>query len=194
MIRHVFTVASALSLLLFVVAAVLSVRSHHSKLSVPFRYHAQRWEVAFEHGRVTLSNLPQREFEGSQLMQTSEKVEDLQRAFRRAMIISRDPRDIGAAVYAVHAVDIRDALWREQHRLDRLMAMPLTPPVDHSMHQVVFVLAAVALPLWFMAGAAGRRRRRKLGRCVRCGYDLRATPDRCPECASAVPKNTEAAA
>ena len=51
-------------------------------------------------------------------------------------------------------------------------------------------------PYWFIAtftamtgaGAAAylRRHRKRVGHCPRCGYDMRATPTRCPEC-GAVP-------
>jgi hypothetical protein len=54
-----------------------------------------------------------------------------------------------------------------------------------------FLSAVTSLfPLWFLARAVGRFRQRKWlkqGLCNKCGYDLRATPDRCPEC-GAVPE------
>ncbi len=46
-------------------------------------------------------------------------------------------------------------------------------------------LLAVCLGLIFMYCASPshrRRKRKKLGLCVKCGYDLRASKDRCPEC------------
>ncbi len=37
-------------------------------------------------------------------------------------------------------------------------------------------------PAWSLFPPYRRRRRRKLGLCVTCGYDLRGSKDRCPEC------------
>src|SRR5262249_26533290 len=52
---------------------------------------------------------------------------------------------------------------------------------------LAFPAWAVALPPLIFGGVIVRRRwierrRRAQGRCARCGYDLRATPERCPEC------------
>lgn len=63
----------------------------------------------------------------------------------------------------------------------------------------------IAVPFWFLTLATAaapalrvrtmlrRRHRRRAGLCAACGYDLRGSPDRCPECGAAPAAQQQAA-
>ena len=53
-------------------------------------------------------------------------------------------------------------------------------------HWLIITLAAV-VPMRFAVHRLLRPRRRAAGLCPTCGYDVRATPDRCPECGTIKP-------
>jgi hypothetical protein len=74
-------------------------------------------------------------------------------------------------------------------RYPRRTAPPVKAGVRHEWIVVIpswFVLVLTALlPVrmgCLIRGRWGQEKRRKLGLCKKCGYDLRATPQRCPEC------------
>jgi hypothetical protein len=52
-----------------------------------------------------------------------------------------------------------------------------------------FLTASAALwPIWWLIRTRRQAHRAKFGWCLTCGYDLRATPNRCPECGTIPPK------
>jgi hypothetical protein len=61
------------------------------------------------------------------------------------------------------------------------------PPLDSPIREIWLphwfaVLLFAILPTIRLRSILRTRRRHRVGLCEHCGYDLRATPDRCPEC------------
>ena len=65
--------------------------------------------------------------------------------------------------------------WRSPRRLQ--IFLPLWIPA---------ILFALVLYLTRPIYHHRRRKRKKLGLCLKCGYDLRASKDRCPECGATI--------
>jgi hypothetical protein len=89
--------------------------------------------------------------------------------------------DPGAALYPFNAT------W-SNHMLPgyRYYRHPTALVVDVS-YAIPFAITAVLPSIWLMTYRRRRRRFRE-GHCRVCGYDLRASPGRCPECGASPPE------
>ena len=68
-----------------------------------------------------------------------------------------------------------------------LAAVPQSPAVNAAYWVIVITsislsVAALIWSIWIVRTVRRERRWFRQGRCLRCGYDLRSSRDRCPEC------------
>jgi hypothetical protein len=76
------------------------------------------------------------------------------------------------------------------YRADSTSGIPTRTWVMIFPYWVPFSLLTLAMLVMLRPLVTARRRRRRTrrGLCATCGYDLRASPDRCPECGTAAPQ------
>jgi hypothetical protein len=157
MLRRLFTLLAAFSLLLCMATVVLWVRSYRNEgdsFTISQRPHGR--EISTDEGSVVLrADYPWSEVDA--LSDSGKSYDDRWLGFRL----------VGG--------------W-SWNGFTRWWIAPLWS----------FVTVFALLPLVWVGTFILRRRRRKApGACSACGYDLRATPDRCPEC-GAVPIGAKA--
>ena len=115
----------------------------------------------------------------------------------------RDHRDAGAIGKPVDPVLVAVGLGEAEGRarqsnrpvVSLLGFVYIDEPRGLTVHVPYWLLLLLSMPLparWLWVRARDRRRRSG-NACVNCGYDLRGTPDRCPECGVAAADAKQAA-
>jgi hypothetical protein len=186
--RRLFTLLSALSLLLCVGTCALWVRSHWRHDTIAFSVRGVLIHAELNVGKFRLSaatGYP----EPKPIDITTNRVGDTFPQFFPDWSILKTGdaarwRALGLSGYFGPGIVYVDA---HEHVYD--FSLPLGPPftrqlgyweIDAVPYWLVG-LATIAVPsFWILR--YWLRLRHPIGACRSCGYDLRATPDRCPEC------------
>ena len=164
--RRLFTLASALSLVLFIATAALWVRSYIVSEHLT-------WGGSSKGGSLATGR-------GELLLRRTRVHPSVQERLAPGYGAKRPATDLlGPA-----PVGTRKDVGRFGFRL--IMGADRGVRFDQLLVPIwTTTAAAMVLCVWATIAMRRRRRiefRRRAIRCVRCGYDLRAGPDRCPEC------------
>jgi hypothetical protein len=168
--RWAFNLASVVSLLLCAGTAALWVRSYWRADAVAISSEQRAFQCGIASGRLRLGMITLLE-EGGRWQPgfaQSHYPAEVDPPTRRFPIT---PANLGFAA---------EHVMRGRNNDSWLVMVPLWLPL--------LLFAGTALAIRTAAGRLLRAERRRRGLCPSCGYDVIATPDRCPEC-GAVPAN-----
>jgi rRNA maturation protein Nop10 len=163
--RRLFKVVAALSLLLCVAASMLWVRSYRIADSIEWMSHYRQRFVACSRGRIL-----------AQINRGPSGTNEFEPITHHADVIkANDTQGLGRPWRY-------GGFWIEELSFAPSGSSSASLPYT----DVIVPLYAVVIVSLIVPGVALRRmirqRRYGPGVCANCGYDLRATPDRCPEC------------
>jgi hypothetical protein len=182
LLRHIFTLTCITSLLLMVAICIIWIRSYRysdsfsSRSASGFRgLYTRQGHLVFHLLSANWSNQPA---DTLGLKYLREEPAPPSRDLITRLLLCTD-----SGMTEVFWERGQFAWWRRSRPDGVVYAMAIAPFWS-------LTLAATALPLtWTTLRFRSRRRQRRnvsQGHCPICNYDLRATPDRCPECGTVV--------
>lgn len=164
---RLFTIAAGVSLILFLITSIMWVRSYWRIDAIVYADTSREWVVGGVGGRFVVRNAP---------------------------ASSRQGFEFHSSAYRWPVVQLGHGFWRRLGFSHYVLEVdPRRPFMGLQQSVTVVPIWSVAflwgvVPLAWSGRALKRRKMRdrvNRGLCKQCGYDLRATPDRCPECGRA---------
>jgi hypothetical protein len=189
-----FEVATVLSLLLFVVTVALWVRSYRVSDSIyrsrwwidGSEHHESAWWLMAGRGRVGIGHRRQRIGQPFPTYYPSNVNWQAESSWKQAR-----PAEVAGTPFKPDGL-----LQHLGFRYGDFPSSPASPSPDNYYREWnapswSLLLLTAPLPIVRLGAAIRRRRARAHGLCPTCGYDLRASPERCPECGAISPGKVE---
>jgi hypothetical protein len=178
--RYIFVILSAASAVGFICGSVLVVRSYWTLEEIRFAWHGQLCRIALVRGALLMDNKPQLHSDSDRQFAWFSRGDsishDLEKLLRRSDRTAND--DDVATLKSEWAKNFNNAPPKHLPWCRSLIAFVPLGLVAFS------VLPVSVLFRYHCYRRDCRRRSKRL--CVHCGYDLRATSERCPECGHGV--------